>query len=291
MSFKPFTLNIDGRIVMFERPAVMGVLNITPDSFFSESRAFDAGEIASRVERMVAEGVDIIDVGGMSTRPGSVETSVDEELTRVERGLEIVRRHAPNIIVSVDTYRAKVAKVAVERYNANIINDISGGNADIEMMAAVADLKVPYVLTHNRGVAGTMTEHIDYTDVTADVISELSKPLHQLQLAGVGDVIIDPGFGFGKTLEQNFELMRNLNLIAAELERPVLVGISRKSMITTLCGCTAGEALPATSALNAFAVLNGASILRVHDVAAARQVVDVAMKLKNQNHTNSNNND
>lgn len=278
---KPFSLNLKGRLVAFSRPAVMGILNVTPDSFYAGSHAFDPQAIHNRVRRMLDEGVDIIDVGGYSSRPGATDVGVDEELRRVEAGVKAVRVVSAEVPVSVDTFRASVARLAVESFGADIINDISGGKADETMFDTVADLAVPYVLMHMRGTPSTMQSLTDYDDVTADVIAELSKPLHELALRGVADVIVDPGFGFAKTLEQNYRLFANLPQIGQMLDRPLLVGISRKSMITRLCGVTADEALPGTVALNTAAVMLGASILRVHDVAAARQTVDVALSLCN----------
>lgn len=281
MKFKPFTLNIAGRIRKYDHPAVMGILNVTPDSFYADSRTPEADAIGRRVERMLAEGADMIDVGGYSSRPGADEVSASEETERVCRGIEAVRSLSADIPVSVDTFRADVAEAAVAA-GANIINDISGGTADEAMFATVARLKTPYVLMHMRGTPQTMQQLTDYTDVTADVIAELSAPLHRLQLMGVADVIIDPGFGFAKTTEQNYELMRNLPAIESMLGRPVLVGISRKSMITRIAGCTPAEALPGTIALDTFAAMAGASILRVHDVGAARQALDVTLAIEGQ---------
>lgn len=281
MKFKPFTLNIAGRIRKYDRPAVMGILNVTPDSFYADSRTPEADAIGRRVERMLTEGADMIDVGGYSSRPGADEVSASEETERVCRGIEAVRSLSADIPVSVDTFRADVAEAAVAA-GANIINDISGGTADEAMLATVARLKTPYVLMHMRGTPQTMQQLTDYTDVTADVIAELSAPLHRLQLMGVADVIIDPGFGFAKTTEQNYELMRNLPAIESMLGRPVLVGISRKSMITRIAGCTPAEALPGTIALDTFAAMAGASILRVHDVGAARQALDVTLAIEGQ---------
>lgn len=281
MKFKPFTLNIAGRIRKYDRPAVMGILNVTPDSFYADSRTPEADAIGRRVERMLTEGADMIDVGGYSSRPGADEVSASEETERVCRGIEAVRSLSADIPVSVDTFRADVAEAAVVA-GANIINDISGGTADEAMFATVARLTTPYVLMHMRGTPQTMQQLTDYTDVTADVIAELSAPLHRLQLMGVADVIIDPGFGFAKTTEQNYEMMRNLPAIESMLGRPVLVGISRKSMITRIAGCTPAEALPGTIALDTFAAMAGASILRVHDVGVARQALDVTLAIEGQ---------
>lgn len=279
MKFRPFSLNLRGRLAEYDHPAVMGILNVTPDSFYAGSRVTGSVELHRRVERMLAQGADIIDVGGYSSRPGADDVSPEEEMARVRRGVEAIRRVSADIPVSVDTFRADVARHAVLDWGADIVNDISGGAIDSGMFPTVAELKVPYVLMHMRGTPATMQTMTDYEDVTTDVVAELSGLMHQLELAGVADIIIDPGFGFAKTLDQNYELMRHLPQMAQLLGKPVLVGISRKSMITKLLSVTADEALPGTVALNTFALLNGASILRVHDVEAAVQAVRIVSRL------------
>ncbi len=276
---KPFSLNIKGALREFDSPVVMGILNVTPDSFYAGSHAFDHQAIEHRVQEIIAQGADIIDIGGYSSRPGADEVSEAEEMQRIERGLAIIRDFDKSIPVSVDTFRAAVARRAIEEWGADIVNDISGGMADPAMFDTVAGLRAPYILMHMRGTPKTMQSLTGYNDVTADVVAELSKPLHRLMLKGVADVIIDPGFGFAKTTGQNYELFNNLDKIAELLERPLLVGISRKSMITRICDITPDEALPGTIALNTAAIMKGASIIRVHDVAAARQAVTVLSEL------------
>ncbi len=276
---KPFSLNIKGSLREFDSPVVMGILNVTPDSFYAGSHAFDHQAIEHRVQEIIAQGADIIDIGGYSSRPGADEVSEAEEMQRIERGLAIIRDFDKSIPVSVDTFRAAVARRAIEEWGADIVNDISGGMADPAMFDTVAGLRAPYILMHMRGTPKTMQSLTGYNDVTADVVAELSKPLHRLMLKGVADVIIDPGFGFAKTTGQNYELFNNLDKIAELLERPLLVGISRKSIITRICGITPDEALPGTIALNTAAIMKGASIIRVHDVAAARQAVTVLSEL------------
>lgn len=276
---KPFSLNIKGSLREFDSPVVMGILNVTPDSFYAGSHAFDHQAIEHRVQEIIAQGADIIDIGGYSSRPGADEVSEAEEMQRIERGLAIIRDFDKSIPVSVDTFRAAVARRAIEEWGADIVNDISGGMADPAMFDTVAGLRAPYILMHMRGTPKTMQSLTGYNDVPADVVAELSKPLHRLMLKGVADVIIDPGFGFAKTTGQNYELFNNLDKIAELLERPLLVGISRKSMITRICGITPDEALPGTIALNTAAIMKGASIIRVHDVAAARQAVTVLSEL------------
>ena len=258
----------------YTSPVVMGILNVTPDSFYAGSRTFDETAIRERVETLVSEGADIIDIGAYSSRPGADEVSEAEEIDRLARGMSIVRDMAPTLPVSVDTFRATVARTAVRDMGCDIVNDISGGLLDSAMPEIVAELGCPYILTHMRGTPADMQSHAVYGDVTAEVIAELAERMARFALAGVNDIIIDPGFGFAKTLEQNYELMRNLKAFKI-LDRPILVGISRKSMITKLLGITPAEALNATTALNVCALDRGASILRVHDVAAAKQAVAV----------------
>jgi dihydropteroate synthase len=270
----PFTLNIKGRLISYDHPVVMGIVNVTPDSFFDGSRAFDSDAVARRVATLVAEGADMIDVGAYSSRPGAEEVSAAEETERLGRGLEVIRRMYPDIPVSVDTFRADVARTAINEMGADIINDISTANIDPDMVDTVAELNVPYILMHMRGTPQTMTTLTEYKDVTADVLAEMGEVVNELALRGVNDIIIDPGFGFAKTLEQNYELMANLELFRL-FHRPVLVGISRKSMLTKPLGIPATEALNATTALNVIALDRGADILRVHDVAAAKQAVTV----------------
>ena len=275
----PFSLNIRGNLRRFDRPAVMGILNVTPDSFYDESRVQTDTEIATRAALLVAEGADFIDVGAYSTRPGSDDVSEDDELKRLKRALPIVRQTAPKVILSVDTFRASVARQAVTELGADMINDASGGNLDAGMHDMVAELHVPYVLTHMRGTPADMQEFTEYEDVMRDVLSELGDRFQQLALMGVADIIIDPGFGLAKTLEQNYQLLGQLQMFEL-FHRPILVGLSRKSMATKLLEITADEALNATTALNVMALERGASILRVHDVKAARQAIELYCKLK-----------
>ncbi len=267
--FTPFSLNIRGRLFEYDKPAVMGIVNVTPDSFFAGSRSSTIPEIAKRVEEMITAGADMLDLGAYSSRPGASDVSEEEECRRIALGMKVIRDISPDIPVSVDTFRAGVAREAVVNLGADIVNDISGGDLDQEMWATVADLNAPYILMHMRGNPSTMQALTEYHDVTADVISDLSEKLRRLRLMGVSDIIIDPGFGFSKTTEQNFEMMRNLQLFKSSLGAPVLVGVSRKSMITKSLGITPMEALPGTIALDTIALTRGASILRVHDVSEA----------------------
>ena len=272
---KPFSLNIRGRLIDFARPAVMAIINATPDSFYAASRSETADQIAEAARRAVDEGADIIDLGAYSSRPGADDVSAAVELDRLAHGLEAVRKVAPSIPVSIDTFRAEIAKRCVSEFGADIVNDISGGDMDHEMFDTVASLNVPYVLMHMRGTPASMQTLTEYSaGVTAGVIAELAPKLERLELLGVNDVIIDPGFGFAKTLEQNYRLLRDLEAFEM-LGRPVLVGMSRKSMATRLLNITSEEALNATTVLNTVAIQHGAAILRVHDVKAAREAVDI----------------
>lgn len=273
--FCSYSINIGGRLMTIDRPQVMGILNVTPDSFYSGSRCgVDEAVIRGRVRQMLDEGADMIDIGGYSSRRGADDISPEEELERLRTGLKIIAEEAPDMIVSVDTFRADVARRCVEECGAHIINDISGGDLDSDMFATVASLHVPYILMHMRGTPATMTRLTDYECVTADVIKDLQAKACKLRLLGVNDIIIDPGFGFSKTVEQNYELMRNLNEFI-NMNFPILVGISRKSMIYRLLGTSAEEALNGTTVLNTMAALQGSHILRVHDVKAAVETVKI----------------
>ncbi len=277
--FKPFSLNIHGRLIEYDRPAVMGIINVTPDSFYAGSRV-NADEIGRRVRDMMGDGADMIDIGGYSSRPGAAAVSETEEIDRLAAGISALREVSPDIVVSVDTFRASVAKVAIEQMGADIINDISGGDLDDGMFETVAALNVPYILMHMRGTPADMQTLTDYPDgVTAEVLRDLSVKLRKLRLAGVNDVIVDPGFGFAKTLEQNYRLMADMPMFAELLDAPVLVGISRKSMVTRCLGVPPSDALNGTTALNTIALLKGAQISRVHDVKACAEAVRIVSML------------
>lgn len=262
----------------FRIPKVMGIINVTPDSFYSGSRTPGDSEILGRVLQLKEEGADILDLGGYSSRPGAEDVSAEEEYSRLARGLEIVRREWEDVPVSIDTFRACVARRCVEEWGVDIINDISGGTLDPAMWETVADLRVAYVLMHMRGTPATMQELTDYADVTAEVITDLSRKVYELRGLGVNDIIIDPGFGFAKTASQNFRLLNELGEFC-RMGMPVLAGISRKSMIWRTLGITPEESYEGTVALDAIAVDRGADILRVHDVRAARQTVELLSRL------------
>ncbi|ODS82328.1 MAG: dihydropteroate synthase [Cytophagaceae bacterium SCN 52-12] len=275
------TLNIGGEIRALDRPLVMGILNITPDSFYEGSRITDARseDLVSRAGYLLGQGASILDIGGYSTRPGAREISAAEELDRVLPAITAVRRHFPGAAISVDTFRAEVAKAAVHA-GAHIINDVSGGNLDPEMFETVAGLKVPYVLMHMRGTPQTMNSLTGYQSFPADVIRELREKLARLRELGAADIIIDPGFGFAKTSAQNFALLSALPLFG-QLGCPVMVGVSRKSTIYKTLGVSPGEALNGTTVLNTIALMNGAQILRVHDAAEARQAIILTEQVTN----------
>lgn len=265
------TLNINGELYDLETPKVMGILNLTPDSFYDGGKHNTLRQALLKVEAMLAEGADLIDIGAYSSRPGAANISPDKEIARLTPALKEIKKQFPKAILSIDTFRAEVAKSAVEE-GAHIINDISGGNLDHQMFSTVASLKVPYILMHMRGTPETMSNLTHYENLTRDVVQELAKKVLLLKQMQVNDIIIDPGYGFAKTLDQNYELLKNLEYFHV-LEYPLLVGISRKSMIYKKLEISPEEALNGTTALNMFALSNGASILRVHDVKEAVETV------------------
>jgi dihydropteroate synthase len=271
--------NIKGEWVDFSVPKVMGILNITPDSFFEGSRKQTEREIRERVRQIVSEEADIIDVGGYSSRPSAVFVSEKEEMERLRFGLEILFREAPDAVVSIDTFRANVAKECVEKYGAAIINDISAGGLDDKMFDVVADLQVPYIIMHMRGTPQTMMENTRYDNLMHDIFLYFAEKINVLHQKGVNDIWVDPGFGFSKTTGQNYEVLDNLEQFRI-FELPVLVGFSRKTMIRDVIGVSAGEALNGTTALNMFSLTQGANILRVHDVKEAVQTVRLYNKIK-----------
>lgn len=273
------TICINNKIYDFESPKVMGIINVTPDSFFSGSRTPDLSSLSERLKKMLQSEPDFFDIGGYSSRPGAADISPEDEWDRLAPGLELLRKLSSSTPISVDTFRASVARKSVENFGVEIINDISGGTLDDEMWHTVADLKCAYVLMHMRGNPETMSSLTDYEDVTAEVLEDLAFKLAELRQLGVANVIIDPGFGFAKTVEQNFRLLRDLEVFRS-LGCPLLAGLSRKSMIWKTLGTTPSEALNGTTALNAIALQKGADILRVHDVAEARECVTLHKLLR-----------
>lgn len=256
----------------------MGILNVTPDSFYKESRVtLDYNSIQKKAVQLISEGADIIDIGAYSSRPGATDVPIEEEIRRLSLGISAIRDLNSEILISVDTFRSDVAKYTIERLGANIINDISGGLLDPYMYETIAGINVPYIINHMRGTPQNMQDLTDYNNITSDIISDLKNKIEKLSYMGVNDIIIDPGFGFSKTLEQNYQLLNQLEIFSI-LERPILVGISRKSMIYKTLNSSADDAQNGTTVLNSIAILNGASILRVHDVKMATETIKLISK-------------
>lgn len=273
------TLNLRGRLLELREPQIMGILNVTPDSFYSDSRTPDEAHITERVRQMMDEGADMIDVGGYSSRPGADDVTPEEEMDRLRRGLRIVRKLYPEVPVSVDTFRADVARMCIEEEGADIINDISGGMMDRQMFRTVARLGVPYILMHMQGTPDTMQVAPHYDNLRREVMLYFAERIDRLCQMGAKDIIVDPGFGFGKTLEHNYELMNHLEDFAV-FNLALLVGISRKSMIYKLTGGTPQTSLNGTTVLNTISLVKGAHILRVHDVKAAAEAKQIYMAMK-----------
>ncbi|OAD92173.1 dihydropteroate synthase [Aequorivita soesokkakensis] len=272
------TINCRGNLIDLSSPKVMGIINVTPDSFYDGGKTFSEKEILKQAEKMLSEGATFLDIGGYSTRPGAEEISETEEIKRVAGAIESILKKFPETLISIDTFRSEVAKKAVEAGSA-IVNDVSGGILDNEMYKTVAKLKVPYILMHMRGTPKTMTKLTDYKNVTVDVLKDLSEKITLARAEGINDIIADPGFGFAKTREQSFQLLNNLELFK-NLEIPTLAGLSRKSMIYKTLATSAENALNGTTSLNTIALLKGASILRVHDVKEAVECVKLFENLK-----------
>ena len=273
------TLNLRGRLLELREPQIMGILNVTPDSFYSDSRTPDEAHITERVRQMMDEGADMIDIGGYSSRPGADDVTLEEEMDRLRRGLRIVRKLYPEVPVSVDTFRADVARMCIEEEGADVINDISGGMMDRQMFRTVARLGVPYILMHMQGTPDTMQVAPHYDNLRREVMLYFAERIDRLCQMGAKDIIVDPGFGFGKTLEHNYELMNHLEDFAV-FNLPLLVGISRKSMIYKLTGGTPQTSLNGTTVLNTISLVKGAHILRVHDVKAAAEAKQIYMAMK-----------
>ena len=272
------TINIKGNLISLETPLVMGIVNVTPDSFFEGSRKQSEKEIVQRVQQILEQGATIIDIGGQSTAPSSTLHSAQEELQRISPALSIIQREFPQAILSIDTFYSEVAKASVEKYGVAIINDISGGQIDDKMFATVAELNVPYILMHMRGTPQTMQQLTNYDNLMEEIIYYFSEKIAHLNSLGVNDIIMDPGFGFSKTLEQNYELMAHLKYFHI-FDTPLLVGISRKSMVYKPLATNAEGSLNATTVLNTYALQSGAKILRVHDVKEAVECVTLTSKL------------
>ncbi|WP_236587551.1 dihydropteroate synthase [Marivirga aurantiaca] len=273
------TLNIKGTLMDLSQPKVMGIVNRTPDSFYDGGKTTDLKQALKQVEQMLTEGADFIDVGGYSTRPNAEEVSVEEEMNRVIPLIEQVMVNFPHAVISIDTFRSEVARAAVEA-GASIVNDVSGGNLDKEMFETVAELKVPYILMHMRGTPATMQKMNTYEHLLKDILLELSVKVNELRKLSVNDIIVDPGLGFAKSIGQNYEILKNLTYFDF-LDCPILMGLSRKSMIYKTLGINVEQALNGTTALNMVALLNGANILRVHDIKEAVETVKLFNTLQN----------
>ena len=272
-------INVKGQLMDLSQPKVMGILNATPDSFYAQSRLQTEKEIILRLQEMENEGSSIMDIGAYSSRPNAQHISIEEEMERLRNCLTLVNKECPNAIVSIDTFRADIAKMCVEEYGAAMINDISAGNMDKQMFATIAQLGVPYIIMHMQGTPQDMQSAPHYDNLLKEVFYFFSEKISKLRDLGVKDIILDPVFGFGKTLEHNYQLMNHLEEFST-FELPLLVGISRKSMIYKLLGTSPEEALNGTTALNTISLLKGANILRVHDVKAAVEAVNIVEKMK-----------
>ena len=272
-------LNVNGRLLDLSTPCVMGILNVTSDSFYSGSRMQTEEEIEARVRQIVDEGAAIIDVGAYSSRPNAEHVSAEEEMKRLRMGLEVLRRTAPEAVVSVDTFRADVARMCVGEYGVAIINDIAAGEMDADMFSTVAELNVPYIMMHMQGTPQNMQQHPHYDNLLREVFLYFARKVQQLRDLGVKDIVLDPGFGFGKTLEHNYQLMAHLEEFRL-FELPLLVGVSRKSMIYRLLDTTPQEALNGTTVLHTLALMKGVDILRVHDVRPAVEAVKIVGAMK-----------
>lgn len=272
-------INVNGELMDLSKPQVMGILNVTPDSFYASSRKQTEAEISERVRQILDEGASIIDIGAYSSRPDATHISQEEEMNRLRIGLDIIKSQHPNAVVSVDTFRSDIARMCVEEYGVAIINDISAGEMDADMFSTVAKLGVPYIIMHMKGTPQDMQIHPQYEHLLKEVFYYFSKKIQQLRDLGVKDILLDPGFGFGKTLEHNYELMNHLEEFKL-FEVPILVGISRKSMIYKFLGISPEDSLNGTSVLNTIALMKGANILRVHDVRAAVESIRIFEKMR-----------
>jgi len=266
-----------GSILDFRHPRIMGILNITPDSFYQGSRLTDPGAIREKVLEMITEGADLVDVGAYSSRPGSEGVSTAEEMKRLEMALDTIRQARPDVLISVDTFRTEIARRVVNDFNVDMINDISGGDMDQDMFETMAGLQVPYVMMHMKGEPSNMQEHAIYEDVVKEIIYDFSAKIRRLNRLGVNDIIIDPGFGFAKTIDHNYQILRQLEAFHI-FRQPLMVGLSRKSMIYRVLGTGPEEALNGSSVLHAIALMKGANILRVHDVKEARETIKLVGK-------------
>jgi dihydropteroate synthase len=277
---RKLTIKCRGEVVDLSVPKVMGVLNLTPDSFYDGGRYDTKEKIFIHVQKMVNEGCDILDIGACSTRPGAVEVSESEELKRLKPVIELIRLKFPELIISIDTYRSEIARIMVNDYSADLINDISAGDMDAKMLETIAQLNVPYIMMHMQGTPGNMQQNPEYKNVVQEVIQYFSEKINITKLLGINDVIIDPGFGFGKTIDHNYQLLKFLSDFRI-FELPILVGLSRKSMIYKVLDTSPDDSLNGTTVLNSLAMAGGANILRVHDVCEAKEAIRLFQKFSN----------
>jgi len=275
---RKLTINCRGELIDLSFPKVMGIVNITPDSFYDGGKYTSEESLISQIDKMISEGCDIYDFGAYSSRPGAQNVSEEEELNRLSSALKVIRKKFPEIIISVDTFRSQIAKKVVQDFEVDIINDISAGEMDSKMFEMIADLNVPYIMMHMQGTPENMQENPEYENIVKDIMMYFSKKLDELKLLGVNDVILDPGFGFGKTLDHNYQLLKYLDDFKI-FELPLLVGLSRKSMICKVLEVDPQDALNGTSVVNTLALMGGANILRVHDVKSAVETIKLHAKI------------
>lgn len=275
---KNISINLRGAIYTFDRPKIMGILNVTPDSFYDGAKYTSQSDQLSRVQEMLKEGLDFLDLGACTSKPGATMISEEEELFRLESSMENIRKEFPDLYISIDTFRSGIARKMVQDYGADLINDISAGTFDPEMFKTMADLNVPYIIMHMQGNPQNMQDYPKYGNVVKDILKFLATKMHELNLIGVKDIIVDPGFGFGKSLDHNYKILADLDAFSL-LETPVLVGISRKSMISGLLDVGVDDSLIGTTAAHSYALMKGVDILRVHDVKAAKETIEIIMKI------------
>lgn len=286
LTFKKTTVRYGEVLLEVNKPWVFGILNVTPDSFYADSRTFSDEKIEQRIKQLKDEGASAIDIGAYSSRPDADDISEEEEFSRLVRGFELIKKHAPDIPVSVDTFRASIVRKLYNRFGAFIVNDISGGELDSEMFATVAELKLPYILMHMRGNPQNMQNNPQYNDVVSEMINYFAVKIAELRQLGINDIFLDPGFGFGKTLEHNYELLGRLEELHV-FGLPLFIGVSRKSMLYKLLRKEPKDMLNATTVVNTISLMKGATFLRVHDVAEANEAVEIVWKMNEKTTVNN----
>jgi dihydropteroate synthase len=272
------SMRCKGELMSFSSPKIMGILNVTPDSFFDGGKFTNEKDLLNQVEKLLKEGADILDIGAMSSRPGAILLSAQEEIDRLKTPLRLITKNFPNAVLSCDTYQSEVAEFAINEEVA-IINDISGGNLDEEMYQLIAKYQIPYILMHMRGTPQTMQQQTDYANLLDDIVLDFSEKINKLQRLGVNDIILDPGFGFAKNIDQNYALLKRMEVLKV-FKLPILAGLSRKSMLYKFLDIDPNQALNATSIVNLMALQNGANILRVHDVKEAKECIKLYEKIQ-----------